>query len=82
MPVTVALTWSCRGEVNADFLEPGRSFDRVGRAALANRFPVDPDGVLYEVARRRLAYSIEFGWSIPEPTYRFWNSLAQKSPGE
>lgn len=66
----------------ADFLEPGRSFDRVGRAALANRFPVDPDGVLYEVARRRLAYSIEFGWSIPEPTYRFWNSLAQKPPGE
>jgi HD superfamily phosphohydrolase YqeK len=65
----------------ADFLEPGRSFDRLGRAALANRFPVDPDGVLYEVARRRLAYSIEFGWSIPEPTYRFWNSLAQKPPG-
>lgn len=60
----------------ADFLEPGRSFDRVGRAALALRFPADPRGVLYEVARRRLAYSIEFGWPIPEPTFRFWNSLA------
>jgi len=66
----------------ADFLEPGRAFDRVGRAALAQRFPSDPRGVLYEVARRRLAYSIEFGWSIPEPTFRFWNSLAASSFAE
>lgn len=66
----------------ADFLEPGRSFDRVGRAALASRFPVDPRGVLYEVARRRLAYSIESGWIILEPTYRFWNSLAIPSAAE
>jgi 2-amino-4-hydroxy-6-hydroxymethyldihydropteridine diphosphokinase len=66
----------------ADFLEPGRSFDRVGRAAIANRFPADPRGVLYEVARRRLAYSIEFGWPIPESTFRFWNSLAASSVAE
>lgn len=66
----------------ADFLEPGRSFDRVGRAALATRFPSDPRGVLYEVARRRLAYSIEFGWMIPEPTFRFWNSLAVPAAAE
>lgn len=66
----------------ADFLEPGRSFDRVGRAALATRFPADPRGVLYEVARRRLAYSIEFGWMIPEPTFRFWNSLAVPAAAE
>ncbi len=66
----------------ADFLEPGRPFDRVGRAALATRFPADPRGVLYEVARRRLAYSIEFGWMIPEPTFRFWNSLAIPSAAE
>jgi len=66
----------------ADFLEPGRSFDRVGRAALAARFPADPHGVLYEVARRRVAYSIEAGWTIPEPTYRFWNSLAESASAE
>lgn len=66
----------------ADFLEPGRSFDRAGRAALAARFPADPAGVLYEIARRRVAYSIEAGWKIPEPTYRFWNSLADSSFAE
>jgi HD superfamily phosphohydrolase YqeK len=76
--------WDMAGRVLycADFLEPGRSFDRVGRAALATRFPADPGGVLYEVARRRVAYAIEFGWTIPEPTFRFWNSLALTSAAE
>ena len=66
----------------ADFLEPGRSFDRVGRGALAARFPADPAGVLYEVARRRLAFAIESGWSIPDAMHRFWNSLAVAAPGD
>lgn len=60
----------------ADFLEPGRSFDAAERAALGERFPADPGGVLAEVARRRLRYAVQSGWTIPEPTYRFWNALA------
>ena len=60
----------------ADYLEPGRPFARVERAALARRLPADPNGVLYEVARLRLAYAIQSGWPLPEPSYRFWNSLA------
>ena len=59
----------------ADYLEPGRSFDEERRAALADRLPRDVSGVLREVARDRLARIISKGWPIPEPTYRFWNSL-------
>lgn len=60
----------------ADFLEPGRSFDREERAELAARFPDDPDGVLLEVARRRLLYAVRSGWTIPESMILFWNALA------
>lgn len=69
--------WELVGRVlyAADFLEPGRSFDRAERAALAERFPADPDGVFREVVRRRLAYIVREGWSIPEPTVRLWNHL-------
>ncbi|NOT09598.1 MAG: HD domain-containing protein [Gemmatimonadales bacterium] len=60
----------------ADFLDPGRSFDREARAALAKQFPSNPQAVLREVAWRRMAYLVESRWIIPEPTYRFWNALA------
>jgi 2-amino-4-hydroxy-6-hydroxymethyldihydropteridine diphosphokinase len=60
----------------ADFLEPGREIDRAVRAELAARFPTDPPGVLLEVARLRIFRLIESGWPIPEPTFRFWNTLA------
>lgn len=60
----------------ADFLEPGRSFDPEGRAALAARFAEDPDAVLRAVAGRRLAWMISSGWRIPESTWRFWNHLS------
>ena len=63
----------------ADFLEPGRSFEPGERAALAERFPVDPGGVLFEVARHRMLHLVESGWRIPAPTLRFWNSLADAS---
>lgn len=69
--------WDMVGRVLycADFLEPGRSFDRAERAELARRFPENPQTVLYDIARRRMLYLIRTGWSIPEPTLRFWNSL-------
>jgi HD superfamily phosphohydrolase YqeK len=59
----------------ADYLEPGRTHDKEHRAELAARLPRDVTGVLREVARERLARIVRKGWPIPEPTYRFWNSL-------
>ena len=60
----------------ADFLEPGRKFDREERAALAARFPRAVDEVVREVAARRVAWLVRSGWFIPETTWRFWNHLA------
>ena len=58
-----------------DYLEPGRQRDRERRAALAARYPRDPEGVLLEVARERVSRLVASGWTLPEPTVRFWNSL-------
>jgi len=63
----------------ADFLEPGRAPDHSERAALAERFPADPQAVLFAVARARLRYLVDSGWSIPATTQRFWNSLTAAS---
>ena len=72
--------WDMVGRVLycADFLEPGRSH-APEIAVLADRFPADPQGVLQSVARARLRYLIDSGWQIPQPTLRFWNSLAAGS---
>jgi HD superfamily phosphohydrolase YqeK len=59
----------------ADYLEPGRPFDRERRAELAAELPSDPGGVLREVARARLTHLIQSGWPVLDPTRRFWNSL-------
>jgi HD superfamily phosphohydrolase YqeK len=59
----------------ADYLDPGRPFERQERAELAERLPEDPRGVLREVARSRLIHIVESGWPILDPTLRFWNSL-------
>lgn len=69
--------WDMVGRVLycADFLEPGRASSGHERAALAEQFPLDPQGVLYQVARTRLTHLVLSGWSIPQPTVRFWNSL-------
>ena len=64
----------------ADYLEPGRAFERERRAELAARFPDDPEAVLREVARDRLSHMVGSGWPIPEPTVRFWNSLVAARP--
>jgi HD superfamily phosphohydrolase YqeK len=74
--------WDMVGRVLycADFLEPGRSFDRPERAALARQFPAEPERVLFEVARRRVRYMVHSGWSLPAPTVRFWNALAAAPP--
>lgn len=73
--------WDMVGRVLycADWLEPGRPHDADQRAALANRFPAEPHRVVREVAERRLIHLIRSGWTVPEPTYRLWNSLVTGS---
>lgn len=73
--------WDMVGRVLycADFLEPGRGFDREHRAALASRFPDDPAGVLTAVATERLVHLVGSAWPLPEFTVRFWNSLVESS---
>jgi HD superfamily phosphohydrolase YqeK len=65
----------------ADYLEPGREFQRERRAELAQLLPSNPSRVLREVARARLLHLIESGWPVLEPTYRFWNSLVLTGAG-
>ncbi|MCH8937909.1 MAG: 2-amino-4-hydroxy-6-hydroxymethyldihydropteridine diphosphokinase [Gemmatimonadetes bacterium] len=63
----------------ADYLEPGRSFKRKKRAALAARVPRKPRGVLERVARKRMTKSQENqGRVIPEEV-EFWNHLVGSS---
>ena len=61
----------------ADFLEPGRDYDREERRALAARVPLERDAVLREVARRRIEWVLRSGWSLPPETVAFWNALVQ-----
>jgi HD superfamily phosphohydrolase YqeK len=65
----------------ADYLDPGRPFDREVRAELAERLPKDIRGVLREVARFRILHIVRSGWPILDPTFRFWNSLAVTGAG-
>ena len=60
----------------ADYLEPGRGFDRDGRGALAARVPAERDAVLREVARRRITWAVTSGWPLRQEATDFWNSLA------
>ena len=60
----------------ADFLEPGRTHDPGARAALAARYPEDPEDVLRSVACIRVSWLVRSGWPIPEITWRFWNHLS------
>jgi HD superfamily phosphohydrolase YqeK len=75
--------WDMVGRVLycADYLEPGRDFDREARTALGREFPRDPTAVLREVARARIAHVIRSGWPLPEPTVRFWNRLVGAGSG-
>ena len=59
----------------ADYLEPGRAFDRDFRAALAARVPEDQTAVLQQVAARRIGRVIDGRWPLIRETVDFWNSL-------
>ena len=60
----------------ADFLEPGRTFDPVGRAVLRARMPNDEPDVLRTVLRSRMAHLISSDKKIRRETVAFWNSTA------
>ncbi len=59
----------------ADFLEPGRPFDRAERAALAARVPTGFEDALRLVVRERIRWTLREGLEIPARTVAFWNGL-------
>lgn len=61
----------------ADYLEPGRTFDPVGRAVLRARMPHDETEVLSDILRNRMAHLISSRKKIRRETIAFWNSIAR-----
>ena len=59
----------------ADYLEPGRSFDPEGRAALRARMPEDWRAVLKAVVRSRVNHLLDAGNPVRPETMGFWNSV-------
>jgi len=59
----------------ADFLEPGRKFATTDRAFLAALVGRDFEGVLRQVVRMRLEWSLREGLEIFPETASFWNSV-------
>ena len=59
----------------ADYLEPGRAFDREQRRSLAGRVAAQRDDVLRQVAARRVAHVVASRWPLVPETVDFWNSL-------
>jgi HD superfamily phosphohydrolase YqeK len=69
--------WDRTGRVlyMADFLEPGRQFDRRERAKLAARVPDDFDGTFREVVKLRLGEKIASGEKLRPETAALWESV-------
>jgi HD superfamily phosphohydrolase YqeK len=59
----------------ADYLEPGRPFDRELRQSLAARVPAERDVVLQQVAARRISRMLDSRWPLVQMTVDFWNAL-------
>jgi HD superfamily phosphohydrolase YqeK len=59
----------------ADYLEPGRPYERDALDALARRVPAEPRAVLLEVAARRIGWRLAEGGLIARETWEFWNGL-------
>ncbi len=74
-----SVDWDRVGQVLycADYLEPGRPFERVERAALAARLPAEPTQVFFEVVQRRMLDAVRAGRPIHDSTVTLWNSLAR-----
>ncbi|MEP7066069.1 MAG: hypothetical protein ABI889_08570 [Gemmatimonadota bacterium] len=68
--------WDRTGRVvyMADFLEPGRQFDRKERASLASSVPNDFDRTFRRVIRMRLAEKVASGEKLRAETAALWES--------
>jgi HD superfamily phosphohydrolase YqeK len=69
--------WSRTGRAlfMADFLEPGRAFSRVKRAALAARVPHDFDGTFRDVVRMRMEWALREAHALYTETVALWNTV-------
>ncbi len=69
--------WSAAGRAlyMADYLEPGRSFDRDQRAELAQRVATDFDAVFREVVRRRIEWTRREGHALHWRTRDLWDAV-------
>lgn len=62
----------------ADYLEPGRKHDIEQRRELRALVPHERDGVLREVARRRITRIVKSDWPLAPETVAFWNALVSR----
>lgn len=62
----------------ADFLEPGRDFEKEWRASLAARMPAEMDEVLVEVLGARIRNLVERRRPVSPETVAFWSALVGK----
>jgi HD superfamily phosphohydrolase YqeK len=62
----------------ADFLEPGRTFDPLGRAAWRARMPHDMSAVLREVLAARIQHMVLSQRPIRSETLAFWNQITSR----
>jgi HD superfamily phosphohydrolase YqeK len=59
----------------ADFLEPGRNFQRADRAFLADHLVHDFNGVFRQVVRKRLEWTLREGKALFPEFVGLWNSV-------
>lgn len=59
----------------ADYLEPGRPYERASRAYLAAQVPHDFDGTFREVVRHRLEWVVREGHELMPATVALWNAV-------
>lgn len=59
----------------ADFLEPGRPYLPIERAALCSRLPSEAAGVLRRVSELRIRALLEDGLPLHPDSVSFWNDL-------
>jgi HD superfamily phosphohydrolase YqeK len=69
--------WSRTGKAlfMADYLDPGRTFANADRAILAERVTDDFDGVLRQIVRQRIEWTLREGNFLFPQTVALWNSL-------
>jgi HD superfamily phosphohydrolase YqeK len=60
----------------ADYLEPGRPYERAMLDAWIERTPAEPARVLREVAALRIGWRLKNGGRLAQETWEFWNSIA------